>query len=587
MTHTPSTLSTSGPHAAGTPGRLATLVAALAAFGLSACGGGSGSLGLAAGTATTGTSSASTQPADTSSSLAVPSSVTASDSGSSDTAAVSTATASADSGTTTPTVATTPATTATSIDTAFVATATPTATPAPVVTPPTPVVSAAPAATGNWGTALKPFAAQSLWNSRPVNPRLGSYVLPQTLYFPTVDAGAYSTGVFVAQSWQGAMTIWGPDGSSGVWDPDTLSQRVVTIAHWPSDVLPASGLDGHAEIVDPTAGVIHSFYQLRQVNGRWTASQYAWSPLGGTGWGDPAHPYQGARATGVPSLGGLIRKHEVDDGDSLYRHALAMSLDFSALSANPIYVFPATMADSDAAASNRGQIPEGALMMLPAGFDTSRIQNAQLRKVAETLKVYGARVVDRNSETRFAIYAEQGSSFNLMPTGWDASVKDELIVIADALRMMAGSDGWVDGNGQAFTPTQKLNLMSMRGPWSVRTGSAGNTNGAFDSASQSLVFPATGTASTVHQTDKTWLGQTLWTQIKPNTSYRFSVSATGGATLKLEFRNGSYGVITQTAALGQGQSLVFTTPSDVGWPILVATSGTGQASSVSGQLVEQ
>src|SRR5690606_36727540 len=107
----------------------------------------------------------------------------------------------------------------------------------------------------------------------------------------------------------------------------------------------------------------------------------------------------------------LIRKHEIDNGDSMYRHALAMSLSFNALSPNPTYGFPATSADTNAARENSGRIPEGALMMLPPSYDTQKIVTPALRKVAETLKTYRAYVVDRNFGTPYFIYVENGAGF--------------------------------------------------------------------------------------------------------------------------------------------------------------------------------
>ena len=55
---------------------------------------------------------------------------------------------------------------------------------------------------------------------------------------------------------------------------------------------------------------------------------------------------------------------------------------------------------------NSGQTPEGALLMLPQSFDIDKTRNATLKKVAKTLKTYGAYVVDRNHGTPFAIYFE-------------------------------------------------------------------------------------------------------------------------------------------------------------------------------------
>jgi len=150
-----------------------------------------------------------------------------------------------------------------------------------------------------YGSYLHPYAASSLWNSRPVNPVFDTFVIPKSTYFPSIGSGAYSTGVFLASSTDGPMTVVAPTSTDattvGVSDPDSGASHVITIPHWPAGVLPASGTDGHADIVDPVTQTIHSFWKLKQINGRWTAALYSWSSLSGTGWGDPAHYYQGAR----------------------------------------------------------------------------------------------------------------------------------------------------------------------------------------------------------------------------------------------------------------------------------------------------
>ena len=58
-----------------------------------------------------------------------------------------------------------------------------------------------------WGTYLKPFAASSLWNSRPDGPVLGEFIIPTSDYFPAVGEGPYSLGVFLAKAGDAAMTV--------------------------------------------------------------------------------------------------------------------------------------------------------------------------------------------------------------------------------------------------------------------------------------------------------------------------------------------------------------------------------------------
>ena len=376
----------------------------------------------------------------------------------------------------------------------------------------------------------------------------------------------------------------------GVADPDIGGSCVVTLPRWPVGVIPATGTDGHADIVDEQAGIIHSFWRLKQdaASGKWTAALYSWSQLNGSGWANPSQSYQGARAVGIPASAGLIRKHEINDGADIYSRALAMSLPSNALANGktaPTYIYPATSADNSAA-TNTGAIPQGALLMLPASYDTSKIANADLRKFAETLKVYGAYVVDKNVGTPFVIYVENGSDFNLMPKGWDNNIVGELDRIRAALRQVVGAKDWLDGNGRSMgaagNAPKSLNILSMRGAWYKLTGPAA---GVFDSGKQMLVFPATG-ATRITQTNanNTGLTKVQWALPRVGATVYFSVMASNGAQLRLFVKSGG-AVVFDSKDLGDGQQAKFTWPANASI-VLSATSGANvSGSEVKGNLV--
>ena len=439
-------------------------------------------------------------------------------------------------------------------------------------------------------TYLRPYAAMSLWNVRPVNPVFGTFVIPRSRYFPTVASGAYSTGVFLASSTDKPMTVVGRGSSETITnlvsDPDNSASRVITIPRWPAGVLPASGTDGHADIVDPVTHTIHSFWQLKQNDGRWTAALYSWSNLAGTGWGDPAHYYQGARAVGIPASAGLIRKHEIKDGAPVYSHALALSLAHNALSNGvnaPAYIFPATSADNTLS-TNTGAIPEGALLMLPPDFDTSGIDDPKLRKIAETLKVYGAYVVDRNDGTPFVIYVENDAGFHLMRTGWDNKIASQLDAIRAGLRQVMSAQAWVDAEGNnalaAIKAQRNMNILSMRGPWQKQSGTAA---ASYDTGTQRLVFDAGTTKSVYVNANDTGMTRVTWAMPKAGAHLKFSVSATGGALLRMQL-NADGQTMFDSMDLRDGQSV------DLMWPAnakvtLIATGGTKGASSLRANLV--
>lgn len=451
---------------------------------------------------------------------------------------------------------------------------------------PTQITPALPGS--KFGTYLTPFLADSPWNVHPVAPVLGTFEIPKSDYFPAISSGAYSTGAFLAQDTDKAMIVYPKAGQQGVWNPDAeVFQPTVTIPHWPNSTVPATGSDGHADIIDVKAGIIHSFWQLKQVNGKWTTQLYSWMPLNGKGFADPAHYYQGGRAVGIPASAGIIRKHEVDDGKPVYEHALAMSLTFNALANNPTYVYPATSADGDAAQKNSGKIPEGALLMLPANYDSTKIASPALRKVVETLKKYGAYVVDRNYGTPFVIYVENGSMFKMSNLSWDNAVAAELDKMRGALRQVTSAKSWVDGNGLTtksplVAPTD-LNILSMRGAWSKVSGEA-NASGAFDTMTQSLVFSKTEKTRTVlNNYSNRGLGGVVWAKRVPGSTQRLTVHSTGGAQLSMTVYSGGK-VAYDSGIIYDKSSVRFIWPQD-GVIKLTGISGIGQVSSVSAELV--
>jgi hypothetical protein len=447
------------------------------------------------------------------------------------------------------------------------------------------------ASTG-WGTYYNLFAANSPWNIRPINPALGNNQVKKPLYNPTwipgVSGGAYSVQVFMATAKDPAVTIYGYT-SAGVGDPDTGKHRNITLPHWPANVVPASGSDGHADIVDTVTGVIHSFFQLRKINGRWTAAMYSWTRVDGTGWGDPEHWSQGSRASGTVPAGGLIRLHEVDDNASHYKHALSMSLPAHTLAngiTRPSYVAPATTTDYSAFA-NTGVIPMGARLMLPANFDTSTIRSLQLRKVANTLKLYGAFVVDRNYDTAFAIFVENGGNFKLMPNGWDGQVVADLEKIRAGLREMVKSDGWIDGNGAILPPQQSQSLLSMRGAWMLPASNTVGT-GAFNTWEQAIVFPYT-TKKLSHVNYSTGVSKVSWSTLKAGTPLRFKAEATGGATIRMQVRVNNI-ITLDTGYLHHGTSSLLNWPNPAAGKITIimfAESGINTVSKARGILTAE
>jgi len=433
----------------------------------------------------------------------------------------------------------------------------------------------------------KPFANNSLWNSKPISPSFSNFVIPLAKYNPLIDSGIYSSGCFFADHKSGSMTVETIPGQKGVYDADAeINKPQIVIPHWPADLEAASGTDGHADIYDVSNGVIHSFWRLKNINGVWTASLYGWAPMDGSGWGDPAHYYHGARAVGIGACAGMIRKKEFLSNDAIYPHALAMSLDRTG--AAPGYIFPATSADT-LSAINLGQIPEGALVMLPTDFDVSKIKTPELIKIVNTLKVYGAYVVDGNQGTPFVIYAESGSGLSLHKNGYNMKAANELHVIRQSLRMVTSVKYYIDANGTPFTPEKNLNILSMRGPWCVYQRATcvakDPSAGKFDTWKQAIVFGQTTTNIVQSNSSGRPISQVVWAKPKAGDKYKLTAVTTGGGKLRLILKDKKYSTRVDTYDLADGQSRTFVWPADDVISNVVVTSGVGASSTISGTLL--
>ena len=452
---------------------------------------------------------------------------------------------------------------------------------APLVTTPTPDVS--PYTEKDIATYDRPFGVNSLWNIRPRQVALGYSVIPASTYYPLVGTGKYSTTAFEAKPTDPSVTVYPAPGKYGVWDPDSETNLPsITIPHWPADTVPASGTDGHADIVDAANGIIHSFWQLRNTDGRWTAVQYAWSRLDGRGWGDGVHYFQGARAAGVPSMAGLIRKNEINDGASQYYHALAMSLTYTGMSGDTQYQFPATSGDRTYK-ENTGQFPTGALLMLPPTFDESKITNLDLRKVVKTLKTYGAYVVDRNVGTPFYIYVENGTNFTLHKGGWSSAAGNELQRIRKELREVTYAKDWVNNFGQPVEKGEPLGLITMRGTW--KPVKYGTPYPKYHSLSQSVEFGPTDKAYVAEAGSGRSISRVKWAKPVKGRLYEFKVHATNGGRAYLRYW-GNGAEQFNTRSLGDGETFRLVWPSTDGVSILGVVSGIGEKTSIRATLTE-
>ncbi len=403
------------------------------------------------------------------------------------------------------------------------------------------------------------FAAQSPWNLTPVAPVLGKDVVPAAKQKPWIEEAAYASKIFVATAGDAPVTVRAKQIANALEGAD------VFIPRFPADTVPATGSDGHCEILD--GDDLHSFFKLRKSAGQWICDKYAYSSVSGSGWGTVANP-DNSRAAGCSTAGGLLLKSE--RGMQVVPHALAIGLDKNGIKAGPVW--PATL--EDYAGGYTGPFQIGSLLMLSASFDAEALALEESRTIARTLKLYGGRVVDATQDT-MNIYAEIGSGWNqsYVDGKWPASFPTDMEAIKAALRPVASVTGWKDRNGKPFTPTppRSTNLLSMRGPWKAYPGS--KMFGRYDARSDLYQCEATTEALAIQQslwthdeTDKFGWQKSCWNlNPEPGATYIVRAIGEGGITAKMQVKKSDYkATYIATDKLAPGDFAKIVWPKDAG-----------------------
>ena len=194
--------------------------------------------------------------------------------------------------------------------------------------------------------------------------------------------------------------------SSGCLNPrvDPDGHNIAENLPIPDDVWPDPSEDGHMVLVDIYKRTCWDYARFERISStEITASRIEVWELDGPGYREPfAGPNWwtcGARGSGTPLLGGLLRPEEVLKGD--IRHALAFGCPVNRKSTSPdtkeeLCSPPAQRTDGEGIGTQ--YIPEGARLQLdPAlDLDTLKLSPGTL-VIAKALQVYGMYNVDSAS----------------------------------------------------------------------------------------------------------------------------------------------------------------------------------------------
>lgn len=269
---------------------------------------------------------------------------------------------------------------------------TPTSTKSPKPKPsPTPTPTSSPKPKPPAGTrlaALHPFSSSS-----PANTAIGSKakygsasdsrMKGLTSAVPTINSTNWSIAVAYAKSSDPVATL-----------KDTKAGKSYKI-HIPKNAKVTGGTDRHLSVIQPDGRTAYEIYAATKISStEWTSTRVVKTDLFSDGLRD------GARASSVSHLIGLIRTHEV--AAKKIPHVLALGLPNESLKSG--FVWPARAQDTS---NNKysGTVPMGSLFAIPADVDLSKLDlTPEGLALARALQDYGAYVLIRSGTA--ALYAE-------------------------------------------------------------------------------------------------------------------------------------------------------------------------------------
>ena len=273
----------------------------------------------------------------------------------------------------------------------------------------------------------RPYDDASAWNrpigSRPrVHPRSAHYIraIADNRKPLTSDPDQYTPALYLfdGRTPRRAVRL---SGYYSTYDAGDNSRRghgfapTISRVPIPEGAVAPSGDDGQVVFWNARTGVEYAFWQFeRDGSGDYSATNgYRYH----TKAGDRGRFADGkaGRGAGLPYLGGLVRRCEIESGH--IRHALAFAYD----SPSRAFVYPASKSDG---AGSRDEVPEGSRLQLDPRLDEKDFDQWRLaqeaRTIARALQRYGMYVVDNSGSSKTYLEARHTA-------GWDDSIGPELV----------------------------------------------------------------------------------------------------------------------------------------------------------------
>lgn len=242
---------------------------------------------------------------------------------------------------------------------------------------------------------------------------------------PTINRDRWSIAVAYAKSSDPLVTL-----------KDTKSGKTFKI-NIPKDAKTTEGTDKHLSVIQPDGRYAYEMYKAEKVSDtQWTSTRVVVTDLFSDGLKD------GARASSISHLIGLIRAHEV--AEKKIPHVLAIGLPDSSLKKG--YVWPARGEDTSQNLYS-GNVPMGQLFAIPPDVDLSKLGlSAEGLALGKALQDYGAYVLVRASTA--ALFAEPSAD----PDGTNRMKSDYQKKLYSLLRPVTNNSASTPGGGG--TPRQ-------------------------------------------------------------------------------------------------------------------------------------
>ncbi|MGT2425256.1 hypothetical protein [Amnibacterium kyonggiense] len=248
--------------------------------------------------------------------------------------------------------------------------------------------------------ALRPFAADSPWNT-PIGAGAVYSAADDVVTRSLVSSAGRAT--INSTAWSVPVAI------AGAGDPTTrvaVSSGITADHRMPPDARGSADTDAELAVIDGSHS--YEYWGLTGGSGGWSARFGGVVDLTGSG------TTGGVRASGFSLLGGLIR---VADTRAPIDHALVVALAADQLRTGP--VLPARSEDGDAASSYSGAVRMGTHVAIPRAVDLGSLHLSQpALRLATALQDYGAYVGDRSSQ--LTLYAEPDAEGGALQSMRDA-----------------------------------------------------------------------------------------------------------------------------------------------------------------------